>query len=70
MWWEKALGAGGGGGWGWVINAGHVLAWWAWRACAKGSDGLRKGSLKFLLLGRWDSLLEGLRAFGIRTLYT
>lgn len=39
--------------------------------CAKGSDELRKRSLKKLLrLGWWDTPQEDLRVIGIRTLHT
>lgn len=62
-------GCGGGGGWGWI----QAMCWGSgpgW-PCAKGFPGLRKGSSeKFLLLEWWDTLLEGLRVFGIHTLRT
>lgn len=56
------------GGWGWVLL--RAMCWGSGPGgpCAKGSGGLRKRSLKkHLCLGWWDTLLQGLRVFGIHT---
>lgn len=59
------------GEWSWVLM--QAMCWGSGTGgpCAKGSDELRKRSLKKLLrLGWWDTLQEGLRVIGIRTLHT
>lgn len=59
------------GGWVWVFM--QAMCWGSGPGgpCAKGSDGLRKGSLNTRWgLEWWDTLPEGLRIFEIRTLHT
>lgn len=58
---------------GWVLVFMQAMCWGSGSGgpCAKGCDGLRKGSLETRLgLEWWDSPPEGPRIFEIRTLHT